>query len=60
MSPDRYELTEIPGEPETPISQRAKDLEGSPLDEETISRIADESFLEYDTQEADRPGPASE
>jgi hypothetical protein len=25
-----------------------------PLDEETISRIADESFLEYDIREAER------
>jgi hypothetical protein len=34
------------------ILQRTKDLEYPPLDEETISRIADESFLEYDIREA--------
>jgi hypothetical protein len=34
------------------IMRRTKDLEWPPLDEETINRIADESFLEYDNREA--------
>jgi hypothetical protein len=34
------------------ILRRIKDLESPPLDEETINRIADESFLEYDIREA--------
>ncbi len=34
------------------ILRRTKDLEWPPLDEEAISRIADESFLEYDIREA--------
>ena len=34
------------------ILRRTKDLELPPLDEETINRIADESFLEYDIREA--------
>ncbi len=34
------------------IMRRTKDLEWPPLDEEAISRIADESFLEYDLREA--------
>jgi hypothetical protein len=34
------------------IIRRTKDLELPPLDEETINRIADESFLEYDIREA--------
>jgi hypothetical protein len=34
------------------IMRRTKDLEWPPLDEEAISRIADESFLEYDIREA--------
>jgi hypothetical protein len=34
------------------ILRRTKDLQWSPLDEEATSRIADESFLEYNTREA--------
>jgi len=34
------------------ILRRTKELELPPLDEETINRIADESFLEYDIREA--------
>jgi hypothetical protein len=34
------------------ILRRSRDLEWPPLDEEAISRIADESFLEYDIREA--------
>jgi hypothetical protein len=34
------------------ILRRTKDLELPPLDEETINRIAEESFLEYDIREA--------
>ncbi len=34
------------------ILRRTQDLELPPLDEETINRIADESFLEYDIREA--------
>jgi hypothetical protein len=34
------------------ILRRAGELEWPPLDEETIDRIADESFLEYDIREA--------
>jgi hypothetical protein len=34
------------------ILRRTKDLEWPPLDDEAISRIADESFLEYDIREA--------
>lgn len=34
------------------IMRRTKDMEWPPLDGETISRIADESFLEYDIREA--------
>jgi hypothetical protein len=34
------------------IMRRTRDLEWPPLDEETINRIADESFLEYDNREA--------
>ena len=34
------------------ILQRTKDLEWPLLDEEAISRIADESFLDYDIREA--------
>ncbi len=34
------------------ILRHTEDLEWPPLDEEAISRIADESFLEYDTREA--------
>ena len=34
------------------ILRRTEDLEWPPLDEEAISRIAVESFLEYDTREA--------
>jgi hypothetical protein len=42
------------------ILRRTKDMQLPPLDEETINRIADESFLEYDIREAadaqSRPG----
>jgi hypothetical protein len=34
------------------ILRRTKDLELPPLDDETINRIADDSFLEYDIREA--------
>jgi hypothetical protein len=34
------------------IMRRTKDLEWPPLDDETIDRIADETFLEYDNREA--------
>ena len=34
------------------ILRRTKDFELPPLDEETINRIADESFLEYDIRES--------
>jgi len=34
------------------LLRRTRDLECPPLDEETIDRIADESFLEYDVREA--------
>jgi hypothetical protein len=35
------------------ILRRTSSLEWPPLDDETIDRIADESFLEYDKREAD-------
>jgi hypothetical protein len=39
------------------VLQRIRDLEWPPLDNETIDRIADESFIEYDMREgADGPG----
>ena len=34
------------------ILRRAVELEVPPLDDESIDRIADESFLEYDSREA--------
>jgi len=34
------------------ILRRAIELEIPPLDDESIDRIADESFLEYDSREA--------
>jgi len=34
------------------ILRRARDLEVPSLDDETIDRIADEAFLEYDAREA--------
>jgi len=34
------------------IVRRSRDLDWPPLDEETIDRIADEAFLEYDLFEA--------
>lgn len=33
------------------ILRRTRDLELPPLDDESIDRIADESFLEYDVRE---------
>jgi hypothetical protein len=36
----------------TEVLRRTRDLEWPPLDDETIDRIADESFLEYDIREA--------
>jgi hypothetical protein len=43
--PDRREFI-------SEILRRTSDLEWPPLDDETISRIAGESFLEYDIREA--------
>ena len=34
------------------ILRRTGELEFPPLDDETLTRIADESFLEYDAREA--------
>jgi hypothetical protein len=34
------------------VLKRTRDLKWSPLDDETIDRIADESFLQYDVREA--------
>jgi hypothetical protein len=34
------------------ILRRSGDVEYPPLDEDTINRIADDSFLEYDRREA--------
>ena len=34
------------------VLQRIRDLEWPPLDDETIDRIAEESFMEYDIREA--------
>jgi len=34
------------------ILRRAQDLDWPPIDGETIDRIADEAFLEYDLREA--------
>jgi hypothetical protein len=34
------------------ILRRAQDTDNPPLDDETIDRLADESFLEYDAREA--------
>jgi hypothetical protein len=42
------ERGEVAGE----ILRRAADADYPPLDDETIDRIADESFLEYDDREA--------
>jgi hypothetical protein len=36
----------------TEVLRRTRDLEWPPLDDETIDRIADESFMEYDVREA--------
>ena len=39
------------------VLRRTRDLKWPPLDDETINRIADESFLECDIREAaDAPG----
>lgn len=38
------------------LLRRSRDLEYPPLDDETINRIADESFLEYDRREAEDAG----
>ena len=39
------------------VLRRTCDLKWPPLDDETIDRIADESFIEYDIREAaDGPG----
>jgi hypothetical protein len=35
------------------VLRRTRDLSWPQLDEETIDRIADESFVEYDLREAD-------
>ena len=34
------------------IRRRTRDMEYPPLDDETLARIADETFLEYDAREA--------
>jgi len=34
------------------IIRRSRDLDWPPLDDETIDRIADDAFLEYDRREA--------
>src|SRR5207253_2090222 len=34
------------------VLRRTRDMEYPPLDEETLARIADETFLEYDVREA--------
>jgi hypothetical protein len=34
------------------ILRRTRELDWPPIDDETIDRIADESFLEYDLREA--------
>ena len=34
------------------VLRRTRDLKWPPLDDETIDRIADESFIEYDIHEA--------
>jgi hypothetical protein len=34
------------------VLRRTRDLQWPPLDDETIDRIADESFIEYDIREA--------
>ncbi len=34
------------------VLRRTRDLEWPPLDDETIDRIADESFIEYDIRES--------
>jgi hypothetical protein len=34
------------------VLRRTRDLKWPPLDDETIDRIADESFIEYDIREA--------
>jgi hypothetical protein len=34
------------------VLRRTRDLQWPPLDDETIDRIADESFVEYDIREA--------
>jgi hypothetical protein len=38
------------------IIHRSRDLDWPPLDDETIDRIADEAFLEYDLREANSGG----
>ena len=35
------------------VLRRTRDLSWPPLDDETIDRIADESFVAYDSREAD-------
>jgi hypothetical protein len=44
-APDRREVLDE-------IIRRSRDLDWPPLDDETIDRIADEAFLEYDLREA--------
>ena len=34
------------------VLRRTRDLQWPPVDDETIDRIADESFVEYDVREA--------
>jgi len=38
------------------ILRRVRDVDWPPLDDETIDRIADEAFLEYDLREANSGG----
>jgi hypothetical protein len=38
------------------IIRRSRDLDWPPLGDETIDRIADEAFLEYDLREANSGG----
>lgn len=38
------------------ILRRSRDVDWPPLDDETIDRIADEAFLEYDVLEASDGG----
>jgi len=44
-SSDKHELLDE-------IIRRTRDLDWPPFDDETIDRIADEAFLEYDLREA--------